>query len=273
MRPATPLDPVAYFGASAVSAFACFPLWKAAAIGQSGFALHGSSHFQRYMEAIKPPWRGCLNVVCGMACARAAIFFGSDWGRLHLHGLGYGTAVASTAPPIVISAFVQVVNQPFTRASITLQDPECSIGRNARLPSLEVIRHLLASRGVRALWLGTSVALLKTVPKYTTAILIKDVLEQRLEPARSDDRLAALWRSGKKSVVAGVAGAGLTNPMDVLRNEMFRTGGPLLATLRRLHRTEGFGWCARGCARNLVSVSVPLASTIFLTDVFTSWRA
>ena len=32
-----------------------------------------------------------------------------------------------------------------------------------------------------------------------------------------------LRRSAVKSVAAGVAGAALTNPLDVIRNEMFKT--------------------------------------------------
>ena len=36
-------DPVTYLTASGLAALINFPLWKAAAIGQSGFALQGSS--------------------------------------------------------------------------------------------------------------------------------------------------------------------------------------------------------------------------------------
>jgi hypothetical protein len=60
---------------------------------------------------------------------------------------------------------------------------------------------------------------MKTVPKYVTAIFVKDWMDKWLSPADPSDKTAVLTRSAVKSVVAGSAGAGLTNPLDVLRNE------------------------------------------------------
>ena len=60
---------------------------------------------------------------------------------------------------------------------------------------------------------------LKTVPKYITAVLVKDWMEDYLPPADKNDHSATLKRSAIKSVSAGVVGAALTNPLDVLRNE------------------------------------------------------
>ena len=48
-----------------------------------------------------------------------------------------------------------------------------------------------------------------------------------------DERANALARSAVKSCVAALAGALLTNPLDVVRNEMFKTDLSLVATVRR----------------------------------------
>ena len=75
-----------------------------------------------------------------------------------------------------------------------------------------------------ALISGTSAGVLKTVPKYCTAIIMKSYMDKYLEPVPVDEygrttKLDELIRSAKKSIAAGVAGAILTNPLDVLRNE------------------------------------------------------
>ena len=71
-----------------------------------------------------------------------------------------------------------------------------------------------------------------------------------------------------KSVIAGVAGAVLTNPMDVIRNEMFKTDLSLVNTVRKLHGERGMRFLWRGVVKNLTAVAVPIATAIFLTDVF-----
>ena len=77
----------------------------------------------------------------------------------------------------------------------------------------------------------------------------------------------ALARAAVKACAAAVCGAVLTNPLDVLRNEMFKTDLPLGAALASLRAQEPRGaWLARGAGRNLVGVAVPVAATIFLTD-------
>ena len=60
---------------------------------------------------------------------------------------------------------------------------------------------------------------MKTVPKYITAIVVKDIMEDILPPVPKSDKNATIMRSALKSMTAGVAGAALTNPFDVLRNE------------------------------------------------------
>ena len=61
--------------------------------------------------------------------------------------------------------------------------------------------------------------MLKTVPKYITAVAVKDYMETALPRADPGDTRAHLYRSAVKSMAAGAAGAILTNPLDVLRNE------------------------------------------------------
>jgi len=262
---------VPYFVASGVSAFACFPLWRAAAIGQSGFVLATTgSQVHWWVQALRPPWTGCLSVVLGMSWARGAIFYCSDVGQRWLQKRGHGPVISTALPAVLVSGVVQMTNQPFIRASITLQDPGCSsLHRCARFPTLSVLQHLHATRGFRSWWRGLSAATLKTVPKYAIAVGVKSFMERYpLMPSTGNGRGGQLLRSAEKSTVAAVAGALATNPLDVLRNEMFKTDESLGATFRRLHRAEGFSWMFRGCDKNLVAVAVPVGLTIFLTDVF-----
>lgn len=108
------------------------------------------------------------------------------------------------------------------------------------------------------------------VPKYCTAVLVKDIMEQKLphanpsSPTYDRDRL---FRSAAKSATAGVAGAALTNPLDVIRNEMFKTNESLVTTVKRLVNETGTGFATRGMAKNLVAVAIPVGCTIFFTDV------
>ena len=53
-------------------------------------------------------------------------------------------------------------------------------------------------------------------------------------------RMQVLNRSAAKSVAAGIAGAALTNPLDVIRNEMFKFDETFGQTVARLLRTEGY---------------------------------
>ena len=118
-----------------------------------------------------------------------------------------------------------------------------------------------------------------SVPKYCTAVLVKDFMEERLpkvedpsSPTYDRDRLL---RSAAKSATAGVAGAALTNPLDVIRNEMFKTNESLVATIRRLVNETGYGFTTRGMAKNMVAVAIPVGCTIFFTDAliqFTTTR-
>lgn len=266
-------DPITYLSAAGIAAVLNFPLWKAATIGQSGFAAAADSLYARMRILFGPPYRGVAATMFGMTWARAAIFYCSDFGKELLLQRGTSTAAATSLPAIAISTVVQVVNQPIVRGTITIQDPKSSH------PNLSAaLVHIYRTRGVAGLWHGTSASVLKTVPKYVTAIWVKDMMHSLL-PAPSapvgtvEHRSQVIRLSAAKSIAAGVAGAALTNPLDVIRNEMFKTEqGPLLTT-NRLFRQEGFSFVYRGMARNIFAVAVPIGLTIFLTDTIMLLRA
>eukprot|EP01031_Cornospumella_fuschlensis_P041851 gene41851-51087_t len=68
--------------------------WRASAIAQSGFKLEGSNVLVRYYRAVmQPPYKGVLATMLGMTWARAAIFFGSDVGKLYMKERGYNAAL------------------------------------------------------------------------------------------------------------------------------------------------------------------------------------
>ena len=92
----------------------------------------------------------------------------SDRGKEILESMGFSHAMSTVLPPLVVSTGVQCVNMPLVRATILLQNPESSIP-NIR----ESLRQIYSSHGLGGLWHGTSAGILKTVPKYCTAIFVK----------------------------------------------------------------------------------------------------
>jgi len=268
--------PVEYFAASTLAAILNYPLWRASALGQSGFrvALHSSSFLASsvppslapYLFAFSPPYKGLGATVMGMSWARAAIFYGSDRGKEILESMGVAPTTATVVPPLIVSTGVQIVNMPLVRATISLQNPESNVP-NIR----ESFRQIYKQNGIGGLWHGTSAGVLKTVPKYCTAVLVKEYIAKVLppvdaqSPTKERDKLV---QSAIKSTAAGVAGAALTNPLDVIRNEMFKTNLSFIDACRSLHNELGYGFLVRGMSKNLVAVSILVASTIFFTDAF-----
>ena len=219
-----------------------------------------------YIYGFLPPYKGMMATVTGMTWARAAIFYFSDYGRELMLKRGYADATATVVPPLLVSTAVQVINQPIVRSTVTLQDPKYNF------PNVVAsLRHIYATHGVAGLWHGTSAAVLKTVPKYCTAIAVKDFMEQFLaqpDPTSVTYETDRLWRSAIKSGAAGIAGAALTNPLDVIRNEQFKTNLGLRATVQHLWKDLGYGFATRGLGKNMIAVALPVGCTIFFTDAF-----
>jgi hypothetical protein len=242
-----------------------FPLWRAAAIGQSGFSIEGSTVFERYWKALSPstmPYRGVMAVMLGMTWARGAIFYGSDKGKEYLLERGWTAPLAQTLPPLVCSTLVQFINMPIVRSSVTIQDP-----KSKYTSVTEAMMGIYERKGASGLWHGLTAGILKTVPKYITAVVVKDYMEANLPPVDPENEHAILVRSAVKSSAAGLAGAALTNPLDVIRNEMFKTDLGLSAADRKLMTESGWAFMLRGMAPNCTAVAIPIAITIFFTDV------
>jgi hypothetical protein len=269
-----------YLTASAMAATINYPLWRVSALRQSGFSIQTSrsGFFHRlwapYCFALQPPYKGLIATVLGMTWARAAIFGGSEIGKDVLKSHGTSVTTATLVPPLVVSTLVQVLNMPLVRATITLQNPQSTLP-NVWSSLVYIYKH---QGGLPALWHGTSAGILKTVPKYCTAIAVKDAMDSILPHPVENDRYLELSRSACKAVAAGLAGAALTNPLDVLRNGMFRTNQGLVQTIHLLHEEAikagqprlAVWW--RGLVPNLVAVSLPVASTIFFTDMLIQYK-
>lgn len=277
MGPPAKEYPLQYFAASALASSLGYPLWRAAAIGQSGFQMHtiniGGLTVPRvatpYVYGFLPPYKGMVATVFGMTWARAAIFWMSDYGHDVLMKNGYSNTTAAVLPPLAVSATVQVLNQPIVRSTVTLQDPKYN------LPNVfSSCKQIYKTHGIAGLWHGTTAGVLKTVPKYVTAIAVKDIMEEKLpkpDPSSPSYDADRFWRSVAKSATAGVAGAALTNPLDVIRNEQFKTEAGLRVTIRQLWNEMGIMFMTRGLMKNMVAVAMPVGMTIFFTDMFVQY--
>ena len=401
-----------YYAASGIAAVVNFPLWKASAIGQSGFKIEGKSFLDRYIQAMKPPYKGVVATWAGMTWARATIFYGSDRGRQWISKQGWTFSYPSFSndsgnskqsregiiqmetiqldathpltgilPVLVVSTLVQIMNNPIIRATIMLQNP-ISTQKNV-WEALQAVyekgyrkevnrlinngnnnghnnnNHGTTSavfssdiqgkarlQGINALWHGTSAGIMKTVPKYCTAVLVKNAFDnyykyenplteedindkagisknnfssrqskdslhkttttsplssstltmsselndkkinderyrERIKQNYSPEEIEArndakkqllLYRSAIKSMTAGLAGAILTNPLDVIRNEMYKTEASLVNSVKNIYKNYGLvSLLTRGMDKNIVAVTIPIGLTIFLTDTFDRW--
>jgi hypothetical protein len=276
--------------ASAIAATINFPLWRASAMAHSHFTpppLSSTSMILKlpasiaptmnlYKHAMTGPFPGVTAVVGGMTWARASIFYGSDYMKASLQSSGYtNPLILTVAPSFLVSTFVQVANMPLIRATITQQDPSLKNPVTGKTPSTWGALN------------GTSAGLLKTVPKYMISIIVKDAISG-YQKDKNNVILGAggqvtsteiSYQSAFKALVAGVCGAVLTNPADVIRNEMFKSNAAtFMSTIKTLLSTTEAGvtggkglqikWMFRGMRQNLVAVSAPISTIIFLTDLF-----
>ena len=53
---------------------------------------------------------------------------------------------------------------------------------------------------------------------------------------------------------------------------MFKTDLPLVKTIQKLLKEDGWAFMARGMASNTTAVAIPVAMTIFITDVLISMK-
>jgi hypothetical protein len=99
---------------------------------------------------------------------------------------------------------------PIVRATITIQVsyvfiyvymfeglPLLCLSKDPKsnLPNVrEALYYLYTTRGVKGLWHGVSAGILKTVPKYITAVVVRDWCEEKLPPADINDRTAQTYR-------------------------------------------------------------------------------
>ena len=232
-----------------------------------------------YKHAMTGPFPGITAVVGGMTWARCSIFYGSDFMKASFKEKGVtNPLVLNVLPSFAVSTFVQVANMPLIRATITQQDPSLKSSAGKTPSTIGALKHLYKEGGVNALWHGTSAGLLKTVPKYMVSIMVKDLIMKNQKEANQEiidgggDVTSGMIsrQSAFKALVAGVCGAVLTNPADVIRNEMFKcNNSTFMGTLKQL--TGGTGqwrWMLRGVDKNLVAVAAPISTMIFLTDLF-----
>jgi hypothetical protein len=107
--------PLEYFIASAAAAAINYPLWRASAIAQSGFSVTNANiigmrvpaSISPYVYAFVPPYKGMVGVISGMTWARAAIFWGSDYGKSVLQQTNQVDDFwATILPPLVVSVSV-----------------------------------------------------------------------------------------------------------------------------------------------------------------------
>lgn len=157
---------------------------------------------------------------------------GSEHGKVLLTEYGCYGPVAQTLPPLVIGTVVQCINMPLVRATITIQNPTCELktvgsalhfiyttrgieGSTYQKKNfnwravmscvsniLETNRCMLSTRNFNlisnllfissGLWHGVSAGILKTVPKYVTAIVVKDFMEEHLPHGDSKDKVRNL---------------------------------------------------------------------------------
>ena len=66
---------------------------------------------------------------------------------------------------------------PIIRATITLQNPA-----SPYTSTRDALVSIYQKSGVKGLYLGTSAGIMKTVPKYMTAVVVKDKMEEWLDP-------------------------------------------------------------------------------------------
>jgi hypothetical protein len=133
--------PLEYFIASAAAAAINYPLWRASAIAQSGFSVTNANiigmrvpaSISPYVYAFVPPYKGMVGVISGMTWARAAIFWGSDYGKSVLQQTNQVDDFwATILPPLVVSVsfslyYISIIIMRFVQFHLHLYSKEGGI--------------------------------------------------------------------------------------------------------------------------------------------------
>lgn len=291
--------PLVYLVASGLSALVGIPLWKAKILEQAGYQPIATAtnvydrensrkgFWSRYSEAIQPPYRGIVPAWTGMTVARAFIFYGSDRGKVILkqynekkeNQVKFSQFSLSIIPSITCSIIAQVMVNPLYRAGVLLQNPETPFKTAA-----ETMFHIYKHEGFGGLWRGSSIGIIKTAPRYGSSLYIRDLVnnyfekesfclenEKKIDNTLKKEKGVNMYQSGVSSLAAGLAGAVLTNPLDVVRASIFKREGKervsILKSVSELYEKEGIKFLSRGLERNLISVAVPVTFTLFLSDL------
>lgn len=64
----------------------------------------------------------------------------------------------------------------------------------------------------------------------------------------------------------------LLNESPPLTTRMFKTDLSMPETVKKLSKEEGWAFGVRGMGSNMTAVAIPIAVTIFMTDVLTSLK-
>lgn len=259
-----------------------FPVWRATTICQL-IEVEGASSFQKFVNALsRPPFRGTFATLFGMTWSRGTIFYGSDFGKQYMKDNGFSGPITSIIPPLVVSAVVQVLNTPLLFGTIALQNPH-TIENSV----LDYVENIVKEYGYRGLFGGAIPGIIRNSPKYAAIVAINDYLDEEL-PLLLRSYFPDIARDGTladgssrleittlavKSVAAGVGGAVLTNPIDVIHGECLRLGSsnPVRA-VGSLLQTQGPLFFARGVLGSVVSVALPVSITIYVSDVMKKWK-
>ena len=236
-------SPEVYFAASGCAAIVNYPLWKASAVAQSGF--DARLGVEGRLRSLLAPldahaYKGLIPVVSGMTWARAVIFYGSDRGAAALRAAGARDPLLTTLPrPPSSSSARRVQLDATSRSCAAGHDPGPPRARTRACPRR--CARSTARAGSRGCGAARRRACSRRCPSTARRSRSRNSWSTGCRARARGGRARALRGAralGGRSCAAALAGAVLTNPLDVIRNEMFKTDlrarrGPCAASTPR----------------------------------------
>ena len=73
-----------------------------------------------------------------------------------------------------------------------------------------------------------------------------------------------------KGPLAALGAVVVTNPVDFIHIEYIKSEGRV--SISEIIKSSGFRLFSRGLGSNIVAVTLPVSITIFITDIFKSWK-